>query len=309
MLLRNATDTDIPAIIELLKSSLGESSSPKSISYWNWKHYKNPFGNSHVLVADSNNLLVGVRAMMQWQWQKGNKVFNTLRAVDTASHPDFQGKGIFSKLTTQLLEESKNNAVDFIFNTPNTQSKPGYLKMGWKEAGKLRIGLKLRFPSFAKKSIKNYITYNDANLNNLCIHWNYELSKSNKFFTPKSPNYLNWRYSNNPVIDYIIHCEHDIYIAAYLRPRKYFMELRVSELIYQGDANTIADKVKRVINSLISSTKLTLISFSPNAADIIPGISFVLPIGPVFTLRNLNMQVPFENLNDWNISLGDLELF
>jgi N-acetylglutamate synthase-like GNAT family acetyltransferase len=309
MHLRNATDTDIPAIIELLKLSLGESSSPKSISYWNWKHNKNPFGNSPVLVAYSNNLLVGVRAMMQWQWQKGNKVFKTLRAVDTASHPDFQGKGIFSKLTKQLLEESKNKSVDFIFNTPNIQSKPGYLKMGWKEAGKLRIGLQFRFPSFFKKSTNNYITYDDANLNQLCIHWNNELSKANKYFTPKSPNYLNWRYSNNPVIDYIIHCEHDIYIAAYLRPRKYFMELRISELIYQGDAKTIADKVKRVLNSLLSTTKLTLISFSPNASDIIPGISFVLPIGPVFTLRNLYMQVPFENLNDWNISLGDLELF
>ena len=87
------------------------------------------------------------------------------------------------------------------------------------------------------------------------------------------------------------------------------MELRVSELIYQGDTKIIADKVKRVLNSLISTSKITLISFSPNAADIIPGISFVLPIGPVFTLKNLNMQDPFEHLHDWDISLGDLELF
>ena len=309
MLLRNATDTDIPAIIALLKSSLGESSSPKSIFYWNWKHNKNPFGNSPVLVADTNGMLVGVRAMMKWQWQKGDKIFTALRAVDTATHPDFKGKGIFSKLTLQMIEESTSNNVDFIFNTPNIQSKPGYLKMRWKEAGKLRIGLQLRFPSFFKKSTNNYITYDDANLNHLCTHWNNELSKANKYFTPKSPDYLNWRYRDNPVIDYIIHCEHDIYIAAYLRPRKHFMELRVSELIYQGDAKTIADKVKRVLNSLLSTTKLTLISFSPDASDIIPGISFVLPIGPVFTLRNLNMQFSFENLNDWNISVGDLELF
>jgi hypothetical protein len=181
--------------------------------------------------------------------------------------------------------------------------------MGWKEAGKLRIGLQLRFPSVFKKLNYDYITYSDANLNQLCNHWNNELSKANKFFTPKSPNYLNWRYRNNPVINYIIHCEHDIYLAAYLRPRNYFMELRVSELIYQGDTKTIADKVKCVLNSLISTSKITLVSFSPYTADIIPGISFVLPIGPVLTLKNLNMQVPFENLSDWNISLGDLELF
>jgi predicted acetyltransferase len=309
MLLRNATDNDIPAIIELLKSSLGESSSPKSISYWNWKHNKNPFGNSPVLVADTNGMLVGVRAMMQWHWQKGNNVFNTLRAVDTASHPDFQGKGIFSKLTKQLLEESKNKEVDFIFNTPNAQSKPGYLKMGWIEAGKLNIGLQCRFPSFFKCSKKLSTISYDTNLSQLCNHWNNQCKKMNLFFTPKSIDYLNWRYHDNPVVDYLIHCEHDIFIAAYLRPRKYFLELRISELIYQGDSKTIKEKVNQFINSHRSNSRVTLISFSPFVKEVMPGVKLVLPVGPVLTLRNLNMSIPFESLSNWNIALGDLELF
>jgi len=309
MHLRNATDNDIPAIIDLLKSSLGESSSPKSISNWNWKHNQNPFGISPVLVADTNSMIVGVRAMMQWQWQKGNEVYNTLRAVDTASHPDFQGKGIFSKLTKQLLEESKNRYVSFVFNTPNTQSKPGYLKMGWIETGKLNIGLQCRFPSIFKYSKKLSTISYDTNLSQLCNHWNNKCKKMNLFFTPKSIDYLNWRYRDNPVVDYLIHCEHDIYIAAYLRPRKYYMELRISELIYQGDSKTIKEKVNQFINSQKSKSRLTLISFSPHVNDVIPGIKLVLPVGPVFTLRNLNMSFPFESLSNWNIALGDLELF
>lgn len=309
MLLRKASDLDIPAIIALLKSSLGESSSPKSDFNWNWKHNKNPFGNSPVLLADENKHLIGVRAMMKWQWQKGEKIFTTLRAVDTATHPDFKGKGIFSKLTMQMIDESTSNNVDFIFNTPNAQSKPGYLKMGWIEAGKLHIGLQCRFPHFFKCSKKLSTISYDTNLSQLCTHWNNQLKKPNLFFTPKSIDYLNWRYRDNPVVDYLIHCEHDIYIAAYLRPRKYFMELRIAELIYQGDYKTIKKKVNQFINTHRSRSKITLISFSPLVKNAMPGLKVVLPVGPVLTLRNLNMSIPFESLSNWNIALGDLELF
>ncbi len=131
----------------------------------------------------------------------------------------------------------------------------------------------------------------------------------NLFFTPKSIDYLNWRYRDNPVVDYLIHCEHDIFIAAYLRPRKYFMELRISELIYQGDSKTIKEKVNQFINSHRSISRVTLISFSPFVKEVMPGIKLVLPVGPVLTLRNLNMSIPFESLSNWNIALGDLELF
>jgi GNAT superfamily N-acetyltransferase len=102
MLIRKSTETDIPAIVVLLKKSLGETSSPKTVDYWFWKHIHNPFGESMVLLALKNGQLIGVRAMMRWNWQRGTDTFNTLRAVDTVTHPDHQGKGIFSFLTNHI---------------------------------------------------------------------------------------------------------------------------------------------------------------------------------------------------------------
>ena len=69
----------------------------------------------------------------------GDKVYRCLRAVDTATHPEHQGKGIFKKLTLQLIDEAAKQGYDFIFNTPNAQSTPGYLKMGWKRWGKVPL--------------------------------------------------------------------------------------------------------------------------------------------------------------------------
>ena len=59
-----------------------------------------------------------------------------VRAVDTATHPDYQGRGIFTRLTLRRSTSCAPTASTFVFNTPNDQSRPGYLKMGWHEVGR-----------------------------------------------------------------------------------------------------------------------------------------------------------------------------
>ena len=127
MEVREATEEDIPAIVNLLKQSLGESLMPKSEKYWRWKHLENPFGKSPVLLCWEGKTLIGVRAFLRWEWALQGKVIRAVRAVDTATHPDYQGKGIFKKLTLSLVDTCTKAGDKFVFNTPNKQSKPGYL--------------------------------------------------------------------------------------------------------------------------------------------------------------------------------------
>ena len=94
MKIREATHKDIPQILKVLKASLGETSSKKTEEVWRYKHIDNPFGESLVLVAEESSEMVGVRAFMRWQWQQGEQVYFAFRAVDTATHPAHQGKGI-----------------------------------------------------------------------------------------------------------------------------------------------------------------------------------------------------------------------
>jgi GNAT superfamily N-acetyltransferase len=51
--------------------------------------------------------------------------------------PDYQGRGIFTRLTLHAIDELAREGVAFVFNTPNDQSRPGYLKMGWEVVGQL----------------------------------------------------------------------------------------------------------------------------------------------------------------------------
>ena len=143
MTIRAAEDSDIPSIVALLKLSLGESLMPKSEVFWRWKHIENPFGKSPVLLAFDEDKLIGVRAFMRWEWSASGKIIKAVRAVDTATHPDFHGMGIFSKLTAHLVDQCRDSGVDVIFNTPNKKSLPGYLKMGWYRVGRLPVQLNL----------------------------------------------------------------------------------------------------------------------------------------------------------------------
>ena len=77
-----------------------------------------------MLVAEADGRIVGLRAFMRWEFAAGDRRFRAVRAVDTATHPDYQGQGIFSRLTLEALDALRDQA-DFVFNTPNEKSLPG----------------------------------------------------------------------------------------------------------------------------------------------------------------------------------------
>ncbi len=312
MQIREATERDIPEILEVLKASLGETSSKKTEAVWRYKHVENPYGKSLVLVATEKDKLIGVRALMRWKWQLGNQVFSALRAVDTATHPDHQGKGVFKKLTLKALELVKEQGDDFIFNTPNTQSLPGYLKMGWKEVDKLKILVKPVNPLnwLNNKTVNSYTVNNtcaEGQLVKLILGYNKLKSEENKCYTLKSPEYLLWRYENNPLQKYEVKGDQDFYLAGYIKEHGYFKELRITEHIYNNGPGF--QKINKAVKEFSKKFGAHLIT----STGLNSGIGFSGNYGPVLTLRDVNLDSNLKQellkLNNWSYTLGDLELF
>jgi N-acetylglutamate synthase-like GNAT family acetyltransferase len=314
MNIREARNEDIPEIVIVLKASLGEKELPLSEEIWKFKHVDNPFGKSLVLVAEEDEHIVGVRALMRWQWSNGNRDFSCLRAVDTATHPDHQGKGIFKKLTLRALEIAKEQGVDFVFNTPNEKSRPGYLKMGWQIVGNVHVGVKPAFKSFWKfkrRHLDYMINHQVSNeiLENICNEFNKALV-GNNLFTPKSVDYLKWRYENNPLRGYEVVVSPNYYLAGYVQVHKGLKELRVVECIYSG---TAAKKdIKKAINHWCSKFGVQVITYSSQLLDLGPA-TVKGKFGPILTVRDLTIAKEEKDsifsINNWMYSLGDLELF
>lgn len=312
-----ASDSDIPQIISVLKSSLGEEELPISEKIWYYKHRENPFGKSVVLIARDGDRIAGVRAFMRWSWQYEQKKYSALRAVDTATHPDYQGKGIFKNLTLKAVRMCMEKGDNFIFNTPNDQSRPGYLKMGWKPVDNIQVGLKPAINSFWKISTrkKDYKIRKEVpkeDLDELCLRWNRHLEISKSLFTPKSCDYLHWRYENNPLQKYQVFASQDLYIAAYVKKRKGFKELRISECITRDTNRQTMHLIRRTLRKWSSSLGVQVISYAPQTLNL-GHLSLKGNFGPVLTIKDLNLTSTeassFINMSKWNYSLGDLELF
>ena len=304
-----ASINDIPKIVELLKLSLGESVVEKSSTIWNFKHVDNPFGPSHVLVATDDEKFVGVRAFMKWNWQLENQVWVAYRAVDTATHPDFQGKGIFKKLTLKALDDVQENQETFVFNTPNDKSRPGYLKMGWVVVDSLPIAIVPTILYIFQKTIINTNQIETNRLKELCEIHNKVLSENNIIFTPKSVSYLKWRFENNPMQKYKVVSTNDFYVAMYIKKRRFFKELRVVEVI-SVKQNSVEKEIRSAIISYAIKNRCWMITIANKNL-----FHFRLygKFGPKFTFKTLTKNDSFINkalnIYNWKYSLGDLELF
>ena len=162
---RRACEADLGAVLELLQAAMHRADDPRFVDLFRWKHLDNAFGASPAWVAVDGDRIAAVRYLMRWEFERGGQVVRAVRAVDTATHPDYQGKGLFRRLTLGAIDELRSQeplgaraeragveeplgaraeragveeptTTAFVFNTPNDQSRPGYLKMGWQVVGK-----------------------------------------------------------------------------------------------------------------------------------------------------------------------------
>ena len=295
MTIREATEFDIPSIVELLKLSLGESLMPKSTAFWRWKHIENPFGKSPVLLACDGDNVVGVRAFMLWEWRHQNQIIRSARAVDTAIHPDYQGKGIFIKLTQALLNQCRDFKIEFIFNTPNEKSLPGYLKLGWQKIGRLSINSHVRVSLVSGRKAKPGLK-NDFQLDRVLFR------NSQTISTNESSQFLQWRYLKNPNIPYEYHQDDCGWYIYRTKKSGYMKEMRVVEFF--DNQKKSGELIKRLKQDA-QAHNVQIITW---AGFKIPLRSVSLPVGPVITIKNMQ-SIQHIDLANWNPTLGDMEVF
>lgn len=90
---------------------------------------RNIYGQSLLTVAYYEGKPIAADLMLR------NDVGNTMayQTVDTCVLDEYRGLGVFSAITKKEVQEICEKKGDvFIYGFPNSQSYPGYVKMGWK---------------------------------------------------------------------------------------------------------------------------------------------------------------------------------
>ena len=313
---------------------------PIEASYWHWKHVANPFGVSPLLTAHAADRLVGLRVFMRWVWCSGEEFVPTVRAVDTATHPSFRGRGIFRRLTLQLVDVMRQEEIGFVYNTPNEFSKPGYLKMGWKEVGRIPLMIRPMRPArLVLRALRQRLGLGDVSIDEssrgdaaqgktigeLCEQASFidKLTASDpldyRYTTARSAAYLRWRYSAIPGLTYRAVWdsapgrEHAI-IYRY-RLRRGVRELSLSDvLVVPGAEQAARASVRRLMKGSDVDFVSAVAAPSTPERRVLDGAGF-LPmrtLAPILTVRSVAadaaLRSPFD-IRNWRLSTGDLELF
>lgn len=308
--IRQAVEDDRPGIIRLAVRSLGWRGDERDRAFFAWKHDDNPFGPSPAWVATVGGEIVGFRTFLRWELARTTERLRVVRAVDTATDPDQQGKGIFRHLTQRAVAELTSAGYDCVFNTPNVRSRPGYLKMGWTELGRPGLSARPRGPLAALRMAQSRTgaekwsepttvgqpavdALRGSGLESLLA----TLPAPAGWGTPRSATYLRWRYGFEPLHYRAFEVRGGLTVFR-VRRRGRSREVAVCEWLAPGPDRRALRQLVHAAGDYVVACNLGL------SAGLLPLPRF----GPVVTWRPLaRPNVPA--LRDLAFHLGDLELF
>jgi len=334
---RTTTSTELPHILELMALGLGEGSIPRTEAFWNWKHEDNPHGRSPVLVAEERGTLTGLRAFMRWTWRSGTLVVPAVRAVDTVTHPEWRGQGLFKRLTRSLLDVVDQRGAAFVFNTPNEKSRPGYLKMGWVDVARPAVWMRPMNPLGMARprtdvnadtgaardgSIAELLEQPELPALLDAIEAGFARRGDRRLHTHRTPGYLAWRYRDIPGFAYgarwLFRGGSGAAVVFRQRARGGRRELTLAEVLVTPSARGAALGtllLSRMAAGIRADYAAALAPARSHTAAAL-GMAGFLPVpnlGPHFTVRKLrgsrHLALDPADWRSWWCSLGDLELF
>ena len=106
------------------------------------KYSRSPFGPAVVAIALSGNTVVGMVAFGMYKVLLGKRSVPAALSYQTIVRPEFQRRGLFSGLVRLATDEATKREVKVFFNFPNSASKSGFIKLGWREAMRIRTWMK-----------------------------------------------------------------------------------------------------------------------------------------------------------------------
>lgn len=161
--------------------------------WWEWKYRINPFGESIGYYTEENDS--GVMSSLRLFWNRPcfnmiGKVKGVYQAGDTATHPDYQQRGLAKVLVREFLSEYRHLKI---YNFPNDISKKIYLSNGWDEINK-----------FFFKVVPFSFFSNISNLDEKSV----TRDENFKLLTAGQPKeiiqYYFWRFVKNPLYKYYV---------------------------------------------------------------------------------------------------------
>ncbi len=163
-------------------------SGEQSIEELKWRYGDNPYNEVVIAVVEYNNEWISLYATTTKFLLSGGKQYKIALGLNTMTHPNYNGQGLFVKTTKYIQEELFKKSFHAIIVFPNHLSGPIYRKdIDWKIIYEIPT-LEL-FYTDLEKGIQRISRYTSESYND---------EKDAKLYKIlKDKDYLNWRYIHN----------------------------------------------------------------------------------------------------------------
>lgn len=148
--------------------------------YLRWLYADNPDGAACGFDAWDGERLAAHYVCVPGVAEIGGAPVRVLLSLNTATHPDYQGKGLFTRLAALTYERAAGQGYDAVYGVANANSTPGFIR---------KLGFQLVRPLEARVGIGGIGTHASR------------LASTAGFERVRSPAALAWRCANpdNPV--------------------------------------------------------------------------------------------------------------
>ena len=226
--------SEIDKLVKLIKSEY--SGIVSSRRYIKWQYYDNPAGKAIIKIAKNiRDEIIGIYAVIPYLYIKNQKEILGSLSVNTLTHKDYRGLGIFQTLAKEVFVECKKRGVGFTIGFPNPTSHPIFINklnfLSWGVAKLFIFPVKIStlLPGFLPHLIKSFLSslisffifiyhkiyytediQSEYEIREIDELTKYESSfiqlenKVKKLVVKRNIAYLKWRYSNNPKHKYTI---------------------------------------------------------------------------------------------------------
>ena len=262
------------------------------------RYLQNPVGDLCMFVALEENRIVANYSVSPAYIQLDDKKFKCALSLNTMTHPDYIGKGLFVELARKLYDSLRNESYGMVYGFPNYISNRTFCtKLGWKDIYEI--------PTL-ECVVDKELPYNSSNIK---LDSNFETSQVviNRLSVVKSKEYLNWRYKDKPYTQY---CMVKTFNDSWMVYKRYQNMINIVEL-HPECIEDLTDLIGYVSNVVLQSglEKMTVWS-DVNSWEHLAlekmGFRNRYPI-TYFGACDLNMPKDLDiwDYRNWRIQMGD----
>ena len=141
-----ASPAQLNAYADLLNATFGTRRfTPEALA---WRYRDNPAGQVVGADAWDGERLAAHYVTCPLEARIDGAPVRGLLSLNTATHPDYQGQGLFTRLAEAAYGAGADGGYGFVIGVANANSTPGFLrKLAFQHVGQLAAGLLMRAPT------------------------------------------------------------------------------------------------------------------------------------------------------------------